>query len=403
MRDERRHREQGTRGGSGWSPSGVGLSLVIHLLAVALIFFAPHPMPAPHPTAYTVELVDPNALGGKLLEGPIGGGESKPAPAKAAPPEPPAPEPPPPPEPEPPAEEPPPEQVAKVDEPPPPPEPEDEDDPEAVPLGTPRATVVVTATPQAQPTARPTQPPTARPTARPTVKATVKATAKPSPPPTASPAQAPKPKSTATAVIVIAKKTSAPAPASTARFVNVPATPGGAARPKAQATADGGGDLVDKLAEAIKGVQEKVEKSGGGSGAGTGRGVAGATGAGGGQGGTERSLDGPAGIGGEGPGGGGTVRGLEFVVYYNQMLNRIKDRWTWVGTRADLRVTVSFSILPSGEITNIRLVERSGDQTYDASVERAVKGAGPLPPPPEAYRSDFADVELKFRPADLQR
>jgi TolA protein len=398
MRDERRHREQGTRGGSGWSPSGVGLSLVIHLMAVALIFFAPHPMPAPHPTAYTVELVDPNALGGKLLEGPIGGGETKPAPVKAPPPEPPAPEPPPP-QPEPPAEEPPPEQVAKVDEPPPPAEPEDEEDPEAVPLGTPRATVVVTATPQAQATARATQQPTARPTAR----ATVKATAKPSPRPTASPAQAPKPKSTATAVIVIARKTAVPAPASTARFVNVPATPGGVARPKPQATADGGADLDDKLAEAIKGVQKKVEQSGGGSGGGTGRGVAGATGPGGGQGGTERSLDGPAGIGGDGPGGGGTVRGLEFVVYYNQMLNRIKERWTWVGTRGDLRVTVSFSILPSGEITNIRLVERSGDQTYDASVERAVKGAGPLPPPPEAYRGDFADVELKFRPADLQR
>ena len=29
---------------------------------------------APHPTAYTVELVDPSALGGKLLAGPIGGG-----------------------------------------------------------------------------------------------------------------------------------------------------------------------------------------------------------------------------------------------------------------------------------------------------------------------------------------
>jgi colicin import membrane protein len=131
--------------------------------------------------------------------------------------------------------------------------------------------------------------------------------------------------------------------------------------------------------------------------------VPGAAGTGTGQGGTERSLDGPAGVGGEGRGGGGTVRGLEFVVYYNQMLNRIKERWTWVGTRTDLRVTVQFSILPSGEITNIRLVERSGDQSYDASVERAVKGAGPLPPPPEAYRTDFASVELTFRPADLQR
>jgi colicin import membrane protein len=193
---------------------------------------------------------------------------------------------------------------------------------------------------------------------------------------------------------VIAKK-SAPPPAATRLPELAAATPAGT-RPKPAPTAGAADDLDGKLAEAIRGVEEKVEKSGG-------RGIGGAAAPGGGMGGSAQRLDGPAGVGGEGPGGGGTLRGLEFVVYYNQMLSRIKERWTWVGTRTDLRVTVQFSILPSGEITNIRLVERSGDQSYDASVERAVKGAGPLPPPPEAYRSDFADVELKFRPADLQQ
>ncbi len=390
MRDERRHREQRPRGGSGWSPTGVGLSIVVHALAVALIFLAPHPMPAPHPTAYTVELVDPNALGGKLLEGPIGGAEAKAKPAPKAPP----PEPPPPAEPPPEEPPPPPEQVAKAEEPPPA-LPEDEDDPDAVPLGTPVATAIVTSTPRVVATARPTKQPTAQPTARPTARAT----AKPSPRASATAAAPAKPKATATPGIVVAKK-GTPVPAASGRRPdNAPATPapqGNEARAKAGAPAAAADDLDGKLAEAIKGVEAKVEKSGR-------AGIGGATGPGGGQGGTEKTLDGPAGIGGEGPGGGGTVRGLEFVVYYNQMLNRIKDRWTWVGTRSDLRVTVQFSILPSGEITNIRLTERSGDQTFDASVERAVKGAGPLPPPPGAYRSDFADVELKFRPADLQR
>lgn len=247
-----------------------------------------------------------------------------------------------------------------------------------MPLATAQPTSIVTATPRVVATARPTAQPTARPTARAT--GTVVAS--------------PKPKATATPYIVVAKNAS-PAPAATARRPSAAPTPGAEARPKAtpHAAAD---DLDGQLAAAIKGVEAKVEKSGG-------RGVPGAPGAGGGQGGTERTLDGPAGVGGEGRGGGGTVRGLEFVVYYNQMLNRIKERWTWVGTRADLRVTVQFSILPSGEITNIRLVERSGDQSYDASVERAVRGAGPMPPPPEAYRTDFGSVELTFRPADLQR
>jgi TolA protein len=387
MPDERRRRAERPRGGSGWSPSGVTLSIILHLLAVALIFLAPHPMPASHPTAYTVEIVDPNALGGKLLEGPIGGAEAKAKPAPKPPPPPPEPEPPPPPPDEPP---PPPEQVAKVDEPPPP-LPEDHDD-EAVPLGTP----VATPTPKPAATARPTQLPTARPTQQPTAHETAKATAKPSPRASATAAPSAKPKPSSTPAIVVAKK-GTPAPVAPTRRPESAATPAGEARPKSGAPAAPADDLDGKLAEAIKGVEAKVEKSGRGGG------LSGATGPGGGQGGTEKTLNGPAGIGGEGPGGGGTVRGLEFVVYYNQMLNRIKDRWTWVGTRTDLRVTISFSILPSGEITNIRLTERSGDQTFDASVERAVKGAGPLPPPPEAYRNDFADVELKFRPADLQR
>jgi TonB family protein len=342
-------------------------------MAVALIFFAPHPLPAPPPTAYTVELGDPNALGGKLLAGPIGGENAKPPP-KAPPPPPPPPEPPPPPPP------PPPDQLAKAEEPPPPVA-DDEHDDEAIALGTPVATPVATAT------RRPTQQPTARPTANPT--------AKPTPRPSATVAPS-KPKATATPAVVVAKK-GTPVPVEPSRRPeHVAATPGAEAKPKPGPTAAPADDLDGKLAEAIKGVEAKVEKSGK-------SGVGGAAGPGGGMGGTERQLDGPAGIGGEGPGGGGTVRGLEFVVYYNQMLNRIKERWAWVGTRTDLRVSVHFSILPSGEITNIRLVERSGDQSYDGSVERAVKGAGPLPPPPEAYRTDFADVELTFRPADLQR
>ncbi len=362
-----RHREERPRGGSGWSTSGIALSLFLHVLAILLIFLAPHHMTPAQPTAYTVELVDPNALGGKLLAGPIGGVETKPKPVpKAPPPPPPPPEPPPPPPP------PPPDQLAKADEQPPPPE---EKDADAIPLGTPIAT------PRIVPTAHPTQPPTAHPTAHPTARATPVATAKP--------------KVTATPLAVVAKKEKqTPAPAPTSRRAEAPATP--AARAKSAPSTAPADDLDGKLAEAIKGVEAKVEKAGK-------AGVGGAAGPGGGMGGTEKTLNGPAGIGGEGPGGGGTVRGLEFVVYYNQMLSHIKERWTWVGTGADLRVTIHFSILPSGEITDIRLMERSRDQTFDASVERAVRAAGPLPAPPEAYRNEFANVELTFRPADLQQ
>jgi TolA protein len=110
--------------------------------------------------------------------------------------------------------------------------------------------------------------------------------------------------------------------------------------------------------------------------------------------------------GAAGPGtggtGGGIVRGFEFVAYHNKMLQTIKERWTWVGRRTDLEVTVRFGIRENGEIVGLRIVQPSGDPGYDDSVLRAVRRANPLEPPPEKYRADFMDVELTFRPRDLR-
>ncbi len=80
-------------------------------------------------------------------------------------------------------------------------------------------------------------------------------------------------------------------------------------------------DLDSQIAAAIKGVESRVDRSGG-------RDEVPGAARGGGMGGTEDRLDRPPGVGGEGPGGGGTLRSLEFVIYYNQMLNRIKESWT---------------------------------------------------------------------------
>jgi len=99
--------------------------------------------------------------------------------------------------------------------------------------------------------------------------------------------------------------------------------------------------------------------------------------------------------------GGGIVKGVEFLIYRNRMLYFIRERWTWVGKRTDLEVTVRFGIQESGEIVGLRVIQSSGDPSYDDSVFRAVKKASPLPPPPENYRKDFMDVELTFRPTDL--
>ena len=99
--------------------------------------------------------------------------------------------------------------------------------------------------------------------------------------------------------------------------------------------------------------------------------------------------------------GGGVVKGIDFISYQNQMLSTIKNNWVWVGQRANLRVTVHFNIKENGEIVGLKLVQPSGNPSYDDSVLRAVRKSSPLPAPPEGVRKDFSDVELAFRPEDL--
>ena len=104
---------------------------------------------------------------------------------------------------------------------------------------------------------------------------------------------------------------------------------------------------------------------------------------------------------GKGGRGGGVVKGMEFVIYQNRMLSTIKTNWVWVGQRSNLRVVVRFNIKENGEIFGLKVVQASGNASYDDSVIRAVNKSSPLPAPPDAVRKDFSEVELSFRPEDL--
>jgi len=111
--------------------------------------------------------------------------------------------------------------------------------------------------------------------------------------------------------------------------------------------------------------------------------------------------EGATAIGAGGRGGPGIVKGMDFIIYQNRMLSTIKENWAWVGQRSDLKVIVHFGIKENGEIVGLKIVQPSGDPSYDESVLRAVKKSSPMAAPPESYRKEFADVELTFRPRDL--
>ena len=70
---------------------------------------------------------------------------------------------------------------------------------------------------------------------------------------------------------------------------------------------------------------------------------------------------GSAGAGAGRGSGGGVLRGVEFLAYRNEMLNRIKERWTWIPKPKALEVTVGFGIRSDGEIFGLKLLKFSGD------------------------------------------
>jgi colicin import membrane protein len=108
--------------------------------------------------------------------------------------------------------------------------------------------------------------------------------------------------------------------------------------------------------------------------------------------------DGAAALGQGSRGGGNAVRGAEFLMYQAKIVNTIKENWAWPGQKGSLKALVRFSIKDNGEITGLKIAEPSGDAAFDESILRALRKSSPLPPPPESYRKDFAQVEMNFQP-----
>jgi TonB family protein len=336
---------------SGWDPRFgrmIGLSALAHLaLAVLVVAVIPLLKPWPAPiTAYTVELVDPNGLGGRtpggrtdLPPGPRPGpsetAEAPPAPAAepVAKSEPPAP--------------PPPKEAAKPAEPPP----TAVEPPKAPPPPEPE---VKLPSPEKPPPPKAESKPEAKPEPKP----------QPPPKPQAE-AKKPEPPKPATAKAEAAKPEPAK-PVDTKVLAHSSAAP-----------ASEGSEPRDAYAAAA----DKWRMKGG-------------TGGGGGLAATS-SGSGP--IGSPGYGGGGQVVGLEFLAYQQRVISMVKAAWVNAVTRPGLVAKVRFEIATDGEVSNVRLEQSSGDSAYDTSTLRAVQRANPLPAPPSRYATDFRDFVIEFK------
>ncbi len=313
----------------------------LHLVAIAVILLMPQRF-AHHPPAlvsYTVDLVAADRVGGTNIV-PGGKGRVAGAPLTAAAPAP------------------------KVEPPkPPPPKPEE---PKAEP---PQPEVQKPAPEQvaSKPEPKPAEPPKVEEKAHDEMTLAEKSKAPPPAPTVAKPA--PQPKVDAKAAAEAKKAAEAKA----------------AADAKAAKEATAARERDERIAAAVRRVEQRTGVRGGGTGTKPGE-----------------QPGGPISVG-PGEGVGGTVMGVEYLLYYNQLQSRIKQNWVWAGADRSLEAVVRFNITETGEVLNVRIARPSGDPSYDASVERAVRAINPLPPPPAAYRKQFNDVEVPFSPEQLQQ
>lgn len=105
---------------------------------------------------------------------------------------------------------------------------------------------------------------------------------------------------------------------------------------------------------------------------------------------------------GSGSGSMGKLEDLQYLLYFRTVQQRVKDAWTFPGGSNDLSADVEFSIGADGSLNGVKIAKSSGDSAFDESVLRAIRRAAPFPPPPDRYRSQFADVISSFKLGELK-
>ncbi len=100
-------------------------------------------------------------------------------------------------------------------------------------------------------------------------------------------------------------------------------------------------------------------------------------------------------VGGKGLG--GALINPEKIAYSRELMALVKSRWSWDGDKR-LRAQVRLTVLPTGQLAEIRIERSSGDPDFDESTLRAVREASPVPPPPAEHYADFRDIRFTFDP-----
>ena len=109
-----------------------------------------------------------------------------------------------------------------------------------------------------------------------------------------------------------------------------------------------------------------------------------------------------------GIGGGGGSRALEITDLYKiEVAFQVERQWAFsqqmAGDDRALQARLVFKVLPSGEITDIRFTQKSGNSYLDDSAYRAIVKANPVSPHPEGINMPYVTVGLRFTPEVLRK
>jgi TonB family protein len=105
-----------------------------------------------------------------------------------------------------------------------------------------------------------------------------------------------------------------------------------------------------------------------------------------------------AGMGFTGEGGGDF--GGRYSWYVDAVRNRVSSNWLQStvdpSVRFAPRAVVTFDILRNGAITNVQVLQSSGNASVDSSAVRAIVGSSPVNPLPPGYTGPKVSVEFWF-------
>lgn len=109
-----------------------------------------------------------------------------------------------------------------------------------------------------------------------------------------------------------------------------------------------------------------------------------------------------------GSGGGGGSRALEISDLYKiEVAFQVERHWAFsqqmAGDDRALQASLVFKVLPSGEITDIRFTQKSGNSYLDDSAYKAIVKANPVSPHPEGLNMPYVTVGLRFTPEGLRK